>query len=277
VDQSITMVFPGLAGTALQRGWQSARRVLPSAYSQHIGRFHLDMSLCLLARQESADAIWIVTADSSPQLSRDWLLSSALVAKRSSLPAIGLAFRSLSQARLWRDQNLEEIMPQDMVDRTKKEEQFIATAFTRHYFLPVALGLGATNLLHKVASLLHASYFESHGLQGLRDVLQSVVSITTDLGTEVGVHTYKAHDIVKLLPAWMQTAPLLGPDGEEAVPAANALQPPELLPRCVGIPGCLRLLHNMCVELHSKLEYFATYWEGLKQFELLLNLMLENT
>ena len=51
VHQSIAMVFRGVLWTALQQVWQSTRGVVPCAYRQFNGRFHLDMALCLLAWQ----------------------------------------------------------------------------------------------------------------------------------------------------------------------------------------------------------------------------------
>eukprot|EP00975_Prorocentrum_lima_P002655 585011-Prorocentrum_lima.AAC.1 len=71
-----------------------------------------------------------------------------------------------------------------MTQRMEKEHQFLEQCFVKHHFLPCALGMGATSLTNKVCGLLHAGYFECNGMGGLQELLRSIISITTDLGTE---------------------------------------------------------------------------------------------
>ena len=130
--------------------------------------------------------------------------------------------------------------------------------------------MGATTLTCKVAALLFVWCFECRGLAGLMQMLDSVVSVTTDLGTEAGIAAYKAEDVQRLLPSWMLAEPLR--DAEEAEPEVQPWRcRPNLLPRAIPVPGALHLMHNMNAELHNALEFFEPFWHGLKQLELLLS------
>ena len=51
--------------------------------------------------------------------------------------------------------------------------------------VPVALGHGLGKLEHKVAALLYSWHWEV-GLEHLGSFLDSIISMTTDMGTEVG-------------------------------------------------------------------------------------------
>ena len=70
-DKGVTVLFPRLLGTPLQRNWIETVP-LPSAYTVRIARLHLDIALLLVSKELfSEPCVRYVTADSSPQLGRD--------------------------------------------------------------------------------------------------------------------------------------------------------------------------------------------------------------
>ena len=270
-EQAVQFMFPTLVAKSVLQQWRDSAHLVPSGYTQHVARFHLDAALILLARSESgvAAARW-VTADSSPQLSRDWLLSTATVVRKDVLCKVAAAARALSSARVWREAHADELLPRDTAQSTLLHEKLLRDEMLKHHFLPSAMGMGATTLTCKVAALLFVWFFECRGLAGLMQMLDSVVSVTTDLGTEAGITAYKAEDVQRLLPSWMLAEPLR--DAEEAEPEVQPWRcRPSLLPRAIPVPGALHLMHNMNAELHHALEFFEQFWHGLKQLELLLS------
>ena len=65
-------------------------------------------------------------------------------------------------------------------------EQMMAGKIRRHQLPPAALGSRRSSLLHKLHAFFHAYYNETCSWAALGGLMQTVVSVTTDAGTESG-------------------------------------------------------------------------------------------
>lgn len=77
-----------------------------------------------------------------------------------------------------------------------------------HTFPPVVLGLRCSSLEHKVGAFVHALTLEMGGLQGLQQWLSELVSVTSDMGTELGMAEFNMLELAHILPPWMMLQPI---------------------------------------------------------------------
>ena len=109
-----------------------------------------------------------------------------------------------------------------------------------HLMPPAGLGRMAMSSLHKCNALLHQARVESGSEQELRVFLQSVVSITTDQGTEA--HLGELPDL---------SLSHLYHGGELEIVGSDALAIPErirtdkLFPFTIAVPGMMHILNNL--------------------------------
>ena len=159
-------------------------------------------------------------ADSSPQGQRDWLLSktcvlradsdiaalfraaNALAISRSAsseaegAAAEGLAAGSRRRRRVLDDSSSSSDSQAGPVVAAQGERrlhvEMLRLAFSARVLPPVAMGLRQTSLAHKCAAFTHSVALESPAsLDSLRAELDSYVSFTTDLGTEVAMPDFR--------------------------------------------------------------------------------------
>ena len=88
------------------------------------------------------------------------------------------------------------------------EDRLVLIAYLRkhlkvHVHIPTPVGMGATNLSHKAASLVHSIAVECETSNDLRCYLAGCVSWTSDLGTESGLSNVQV-PADSLLPSWWQ-------------------------------------------------------------------------
>ena len=132
-------------------------------------------------------------ADSTLQLTRDWLLSAHDSILEADLVRTAEAADGLIAARLRREEwqrggggdagSDGEIVADS---QCAEYHDTLLFALHRHDHLPAAVGRGATKLADKVATLSHSWSFETDDRQDLDDLLSSFHSFTTDMGTEIG-------------------------------------------------------------------------------------------
>ena len=79
---------------------------------------------------------------------------------------------------------------------------------------PTNLGAGASSLPFEAAALLR-SFFSTVGITLLNVFLHSFVSITIDMGTELGLANFAAVNFSKSLPRWLGDASMVLDDGGE--------------------------------------------------------------
>ena len=72
-----------------------------------------------------------------------------------------------------------------------------------HTFVPVALGLRKSGLHHKICGFLHALHLAVGSITEIGNFFDTVVSITTDMGTESGLAAFHSTNCRNLMPAWL--------------------------------------------------------------------------
>ena len=95
----------------------------------------------------------------------------------------------------------EPSLPHHSLDRAAQYD-ILKRFVSVHTLPPVALGLGRTRLPDKVRALLYAMFLDA-GLQQLRSYLESFVSFTTDMGTELGIGDYEDAQLNRILPGFV--------------------------------------------------------------------------
>ena len=172
-------------------------------------------------------------ADSSPQGQRDWLLSktcvlradsdiaalfraaNALAISRSAsseaegAAAEGLAAGSRRRRRVLDDSSSSSDSQAGPVVAAQGERrlhvEMLRLAFFARVLPPVAMGLRQTSLAHKCAAFTHSVALESPAsLDSLHAELDSYVSFTTDLGTEVAMPDFRLGCLSSLMPEWLR-------------------------------------------------------------------------
>ena len=160
-----------------------------------ICRLYFRMDAALMLRRRSFDTMHFrfLMADSSPQGGRDWLLSRATsFAKQPSL--LRRVFADL----------LEENRRAagEKAGTAQEQVMFLHKHLIHHALPPVAMGLSQTNVARKSSALIHAHMLECKP----RDVniaLLATLSMTGDLGTEIGIPDFRS-PFKELLPPWQR-------------------------------------------------------------------------
>ena len=202
----------------------STSRLAPK--SSKVKRLYLQMDTAymLFQQQLSSNALHrYLLVDSSPQGGRDWLLSKALVVHASPLKLVQAA-ETLSNlvARMEEQQNSRELDP--LLDAEEDEQKLIAQirdGLNMHTLPPAALGLSHSNTAHKASALLHAMTLEvpAHAFQ---HQLRCVLSVTGDLGVEIGIPSFSS-PLQVLMPTWRrQRFEKLVSDVQIDLPLGNA-------------------------------------------------------
>ena len=288
LQSAVNIVFPSVLQSTLADLFSSRHRVLvPSIATRHRSRLFLDVALIMLQRKRLGGRrhVRFGWADSTLQLTRDWLLSAHDSILEADLVRAAEAADGLIAARFRREEwqrggadagSDDEIAAESQCD---EYHDILLFALRRHDHIPVALGRGATKLADKVAALLHSWCFETENRQDLDDFLSSFHSFTTDMGTEMGVSSFRFHrvDIADILPDWMHKAELQAdidvdmPDQEqEPQDVGNVGRADFFLKNAVAVPGLLHIFFNLAKELASGLPDWDVFWERIKQVEKLL-------
>ena len=181
----------------------------------------LDVSVMRWRRQalsKQAEANYAF-ADSSPQGDRDWLVSVSshidadkLVAVSS---AVGLLVADARRLALQADGGGSDDEPELLAPPLDRAALFrvLVDVIQSRTCVPAALGLNKANLEDKVSALFYSIWLET-GSERIQTFLDSVVSVTTDLGVESGISEFNALSVQSLLPEWVTRA-AIEPDGEQ--------------------------------------------------------------
>ena len=143
---------------------------------------------------------------------------------------------------------------------------------------------GHRTLTHKVETLIHMFHFDIPADAPLEEILDSIMSHTSDMGIEMGVPSYEVGDVSELLPVWIDRSELKAAryDGDPNPPAARAPGPFEggdaegkvvpntLLRSAFIIYGLQHTTNNLNSDVNTSLMYWNTFWGQLKNFEALL-------
>ena len=124
----------------------------------------------------------------------------------------------------------------------------------------MAFGQGRTDLESKAAALLYAWQWEC-GLDHLSEFLDSIVSITTDLGVESGLAEYETLDIEQLLPWWLLASRMvLDVDGPG--PMMVELARKHLFMHALPIAGTLRIFSNASKQTNKALAWWPEFYKS---------------
>ena len=205
--------------------------------------------------------------DSSPH-GHDWLLSQVhRISKDDLKVARGAAVRLL--------QRREKPGNSDGAGDSK----LLRSVLDQHMFAPVALGLRYSSLQHKICGFLHALSLESECMDDIVSFFDSIVSVTSDFGTEAGLAEFHCSDVSRLMPDWL--APdVIEPDGV-GIPDDDSggprRDPPAaewghrwLCKFALTVPGLMHIVSNLLNEVHGKLSYWPKFHADLKTLEALL-------
>ena len=240
---------------------------LPSTETIRQAQLSVDAAMCLHARQADifADTVSYMWWDSTPH-GKDWLLSQIHSVRKSSLVDVLEAARMVLVATHNQPARAAE------AERIVEKSKFVTQHITAHSFLPVAIGLRASALPNKVAALFHALFLETGSIDGIKRFCESLVSVTSDLGTESGLCDFHATDIADFVPAWLQPPNIEadGVDEPQADAPSSAWDAAWLLPNAIMIPGMLHIVSNILADAHSRLSYWDTFHGQLKALSKLL-------
>ena len=232
-------------------------------------------------------------ADSSPQGGRDWFLSKYDHIDDSKIEE---CFR-LHQ-HLWKtcEQLVERLRPleQDIEDNgvdalltselydddelpvlmTSRSQavHFLRSNVESHTPPPMGIGCRAASLDVKARSLIFSAWLE-HGTDAMPSWLSSVVSMTTDLGTESRIVEFEGKHWTDLMPGWCGLDRRLQPDGGlRGNLDFERVQAEWLFDFGVCIPGLLHIISNMTQEVDKQMTYFSTWLDGLRAILMLLSI-----
>ena len=154
---------------------------------------------------------------------------------------------------------------------------------------PVAcLGLGATSVATKVRLVLHSLWMQMQPprFPSLIEVLPRVVSVTTDMGTELGIADFVVPTIRSVLPRWMypdQHQLVVMPTGDGMEEGCVDMEDPDscdpavegevkhVFPRGLLVAGVLHVIHNLSWRLGRAMSYFDEWLCGMKAIVTLLH------
>lgn len=208
-------------------------------------------------------------SDSSPIFGRDWFLSKHIRLRSSEAFACLQAAHALSHDRLLMqeeearaamedaDEGPSETALPPLADIARQErgepieegraDQHPAAARLEpthrrslcsllvqelqvHVHIPCSLGLGSTDIAHKVACLAHSVGVETESAHDMVWYMKGVTSWCTDMGTELGTTQFRASSL-EMLPPWWQWSSALEDDLEAAVLEDDRPQKQQLTPR----------------------------------------------
>ena len=283
--RAVSIVCPAFAVQHVTRALSERPPPLSKTHLQRITQA-FDYALALHAREVFATTAalpWYGFCDSSPQGGHDWLLSysHALTAGSASdllrlaqsvnelargtadvAKAIANGGRGSSSSTGGEGLEAEGRGADSPAALTRQ----ICEGFSQHTFVPGALGARAGSLVDKVGTFLHGARVETSSLELLRARLQSLVSWTTDLGTEAGFSDVSAAGFWPALRATfgdVAAAPqaVEADTGEAAIveatvdagaAAADWDAEAHLFMVALPIPGMCHLMDNLSHDLHTQ-------------------------
>ena len=259
IRHAVLTCWPGSFGQSLAQSLSDPR--LPSKSSLQRWTLSFDVAAMRLrkARMQVAFAnplgvsIWL-GADSSPQHGQDWFMSAYSWALNQDLPIIRASARALQD------------LPMEGLDERSKRAVSIRAKLRMHK-LP-ALAVGDSSLAKKFEILMHGFSLECEP-DDFQKLLNSTVSGTFDMGTEVGLVDFMAERAAQVFPEHLHAE--LDEDRPAAVEGSAADQDvtapssPYVFKTSVTVPGALHILHNAEKNLHEHMPFWKEHWLQVKQ------------
>ena len=157
----------------------------------------------------SADILRFGFADASPQGKRNWLVIRMQAIEKSKLLEVMDAAHRLAvdaaQHQEAADCDDYPALPDEEEEDQKLNRVELADVIFQNMLMqtlpPVALGLGKSRVVDKVAAFIYSVCLEA-GFANLSSVLESVCAFTTDMGAEVGMNDFAGIDFISILPKY---------------------------------------------------------------------------
>ena len=188
------------------------------------------------------NARWVLVV-SSPQKGRDWFQCKEQHAGAKDLVKLARTVDQLTRAKEHTDLHAEELAPANLA---------IQNCLHVHMKLPMAKGEGCSSLEHLTSCFAQACFFEAGSIDALQRHVRECISLTSDLGSDSGIRSFKVNSPLDVLPPWLhpQVEPVvLQPDleaeGSFAECAEVSLVPVPFLNDALEIPGALHILSNL--------------------------------
>lgn len=274
LDEAVDLIVPACLADVVKDDCRRHAAKQPSAASVQRAQLTVDLAYMkhVASRRATSRAMLFCWADSSPQAGEDWFISSYLEVEVSSVAAVLKCVHALqASVGAWhtafqldsrdpaREGHLQRIS-KERVACTKRLSQLLRI----HKQIPVAIGHRAAGLESKTHALLHALSMETPPTLPLQHAADQIMSITADLGVEVGISEASGGGVGMYLPAWR--ASTLQPDPEE--PSADETQQP--LRHALLMPGALHVIDNMEHSMDKHLQNWDWFIEGLSALTNLL-------
>eukprot|EP00971_Amphidinium_carterae_P096491 1909440-Amphidinium_carterae.4 len=191
----------------------------------------------------------------------DWLLSQIHVVPLAAVATV---------------LQLQQLLVSDGGDTAENEETRICEQMQshvqEHILVPTALGLRSSALTHKIEAFLHAVSMEMPDISAILDFLGSVTSVTSDMGTELGISHFGFQNVHSVLPRWMTIVGDIDngdPDAQPVEPAAPS-DLGLLMPNALAIPGVMHITTNLLQEVHTSMSQWDRFQTQLQPLRLLL-------
>ena len=202
-------------------------------------------------------------ADSSPVAQADWIISKHQTVATSSCAELWLACCELCTL---------EVDTEDVAEQQRRIEltKSLLAGISVQTQPPQTLAMGLTHIESKLSALAFSFFLEVGSLTGLKILLDSFVSFTTDAGTEFGTASFMIDDLRKLLPEWLVQRVLQVDveDGCVGYEGSEVLAP--FMPKALVIPGALHICSNLCKDVARKLDHWNDFVNELSSLEALL-------
>ena len=237
---------------------------LPSRQLLQARRFHFDAAFCDLMKdaiepmlKTAGDGSMLdsfttyMLADSSPRVGKEWLLSEVFIIDNVHLRSFVSKCLEIRAMHL----ELEEVDHDREADVMKE----LRAMLKHHIMIPTGMGSACMGLNVKCACLFWAMRQGlAKSFAAVKRFMQSVVSVTTDFGTESGLGSMPPTDANAAFP-WLR-------DGAGLVDESLGAELPDDA-RCsfssaMSVPGTEHLAHN---SLKTVVEKMALYKEWEKQ------------
>ena len=192
VASHISLALRASASPLVQTAMDQALRLSkpPSAGTLHHMAFVADLALMYCQKllwqrlfTSSVPPALFAMFDSSTTAGHDWLLGHVVFIPGDHLLLAAETYRALVSF-CWCHPEDRELWTQDMRDQALRWAASLEAMIHKHTLVPVALGSGRCGVVRKFQALCHSFWLETLSSQLLKQCLENVYWITTDLGAE---------------------------------------------------------------------------------------------
>jgi hypothetical protein len=266
VKSAIRAVLPRTLAAGIIEKVESAHSI-PSDSTIRRYRFILDAALLFWTQDELERApptLRYMWADSSPTKRADYLWFEHHALSGESI------LSSLDIVRTMHLEEYQEALKAGFIpDAMRELLARLRLSVVHHIHTPCAMGHGKTDIAHKSAAMVHALALTCPSIHQIATFLNSIVSVCTDMGTELGLATFQGR-LEELLPRGFAFQPMEVDDVAFQIEAQVAEQAVFFLPQAIPVPGLQHCIHNLMREAHEFLEHWPVFWKQLKNLESLL-------